>query len=64
VVSSAPLSADAMATLASAGYTNVSTTCVRLSAADVQFKDKVVSSNPLPGATARLTDPVTLGVGC
>ncbi|WP_188510423.1 transglycosylase domain-containing protein [Conyzicola nivalis] len=64
VVSSAPLAVDAVATLASAGYTNVTQTCVKLAPADAQYLKKVVSSNPTPGAVTRLTDPISLGVGC
>ena len=63
VVSSSPLFADAAATLASAGYTSVAKTCVNLAPGD-PLKGKVVTSNPAPGGVARLSDPVTLGVGC
>jgi len=64
VVTSSPLATDAVETLAAAGYTNVDQKCVKLSAGDAQYLKRVVSSNPTPGAVTRLTDKISLGVGC
>ncbi len=63
-VSGNPSFSDARKILADAGFENVAESCVVLDPAEVPDKgDKVVSSSPAPGATAKRTDTVTLGVG-
>ena len=54
---------DARAALAGAGFTAVTRTCVALGDNDPGGLDRVVSSNPAAGATARATDEVRLAVG-
>ncbi|GAB2453154.1 transglycosylase domain-containing protein [Conyzicola lurida] len=63
VVSGAPQFDDAKSTLLNSGFTSVQEKCVRLPADESDDAGKVFSSNPAAGASARLSDPVVLGVG-
>jgi membrane peptidoglycan carboxypeptidase len=49
--------------LAAAGFSSVAQTCVAIGPTDTVHLNKVVASNPGPGAVAKATDPIVLAVG-
>ena len=53
----------AKATLAAAGFTTVTRTCVAVGDGDADSLDRVVSTNPVAGTPVRASDEVRLAVG-